>query len=431
MGREIADELDERFHFDGSSNADSNSQYTDDSETEQQQELAREHYVTVDRSKLRDQLAMPDLSGPKYTGQRVSRRDLASASSEDEEDFGEVEESEDDVEDASEGSVTEEDDDEDSQSDQESVRFDTGKSIREELEELSKEDSKLLATIKKDASSDAVKGKHARNQLSMTDSLLDLRIRMQKNLILSNNLPHSTLRPLFSDENEQVQELESETASACLDLASSLLQTLNVMTGQKPKKRGGDFESMWEEYLKLEKSTLAPFRDETVDKWQRKVNIAGSASLLQKKFKALNQPIPQLIQSMMSTDKGRLMNRTRVQRNEYKIIADSLVPEESRGKELFDDTEFYSQQLNELINSKITESDDPTLVGQHYARIKEMQRKLKKQREGVDRKASKGRRLRFEVHDKLRNFMAPVETATWHDEMTEELFNSISQLHAQ
>lgn len=34
-----------------------------------------------------------------------------------------------------------------------------------------------------------------------------------------------------------------------------------------------------------------------------------------------------------------------------------------------------------------------------------------KQRKAVDRRASKGRKLRYHVHEKLVNFMAPVELA--------------------
>jgi protein AATF/BFR2 len=32
---------------------------------------------------------------------------------------------------------------------------------------------------------------------------------------------------------------------------------------------------------------------------------------------------------------------------------------------------------------------------------------------------------RFNVHEKIQNFMAPAPAGTWHDEMTEELYSSL------
>lgn len=33
--------------------------------------------------------------------------------------------------------------------------------------------------------------------------------------------------------------------------------------------------------------------------------------------------------------------------------------------------------------------------------------------------------FRYNVHDKLQNFMTPIPTATWHEEQVEELFSSL------
>ena len=47
----------------------------------------------------------------------------------------------------------------------------------------------------------------------------------------------------------------------------------------------------------------------------------------------------------------------------------------------------------------------------------------KKKRKQVDRRASKGRKLRYHVQDKLVNFMAPVEQAG--HEIAAQLFGSL------
>jgi protein AATF/BFR2 len=48
--------------------------------------------------------------------------------------------------------------------------------------------------------------------------------------------------------------------------------------------------------------------------------------------------------------------------------------------------------------------------------------KRAKKKKNVDTKASKGRKIRYHVHEKLMNFMAPVPVATWHNDMVNELF---------
>jgi protein AATF/BFR2 len=43
----------------------------------------------------------------------------------------------------------------------------------------------------------------------------------------------------------------------------------------------------------------------------------------------------------------------------------------------------------------------------------------------VDTKASKGRRLRYTVQEKLQNFMAPEDRGEWGDRQRDELFSSL------
>jgi protein AATF/BFR2 len=59
-----------------------------------------------------------------------------------------------------------------------------------------------------------------------------------------------------------------------------------------------------------------------------------------------------------------------------------------------------------------------------WAELRELQRKQRKKKK-VDTKASKGRKLRYHVHEKLLNFMAPEPRGTWHESMVEELFGSL------
>ncbi|KAF9161503.1 hypothetical protein DFQ26_004496 [Actinomortierella ambigua] len=141
-------------------------------------------------------------------------------------------------------------------------------------------------------------------------------------------------------------------------------------------------------------------------------------------------------------DEERLLKRTQLKRSEYHILGKPLketdddedpsvekTPDTGRldahlsnhDEEIFDDTDFYQQLLRELIESRMVDNDDPTAMGMRWAAL----RQSKQSKKAVDTKASKGRRLRYHVHDKLQSFMAPVPAGTWHEEMTEELFSSL------
>ncbi len=70
-----------------------------------------------------------------------------------------------------------------------------------------------------------------------------------------------------------------------------------------------------------------------------------------------------------------------------------------------------------------TIADDPILLGLKRAALKQQQKS--KKRKGVDPRASKGRKLKFHVQEKIQNYMAPEPRGTWHSEMSEELFAAL------
>ncbi|KAJ3307650.1 hypothetical protein HDU76_004469 [Blyttiomyces sp. JEL0837] len=210
-------------------------------------------------------------------------------------------------------------------------------------------------------------------------------------------------------------------------------------------------------------AAFEPFRDATIEKWNAKViAAAGGVGIMQqqKKFKAINQSVLTQVKSILG-DMDRLVKRTQLVReggsDARRLGSKSYaelkpVPEESQApleghdpeeldrmqqkrrqamdshlstydEEVFDDGDFYQQLLKELIESRM-DNDDPLLMSIKWAELKQMQNRQKKKRQ-VDTKASKGRKLRYHVHEKIQNFMAPQPRGTWHDSMIDELFNSL------
>jgi ATP-dependent protease HslVU (ClpYQ) ATPase subunit len=80
---------------------------------------------------------------------------------------------------------------------------------------------------------------------------------------------------------------------------------------------------------------------------------------------------------------------------------------------VYDDTDFYQQLLKELIET--TTDTDKIHVTQYWSENQSLKRKMKK---AVERSVSKGRKVKYEVHDKLVGFMAPkndttLESSAW------------------
>ncbi|PIA15908.1 TRAUB-domain-containing protein [Coemansia reversa NRRL 1564] len=460
------------------------------------EELKRNHYVNVGKSALRSQQGIGEL-GPKYTGSRISRKDLYeeedmsednnTSSEGDESDTGSDAPEEEslsgsDVDADDDGHTTNESagsdsnaSDSDIESDEEGIDMtadeaknsaDSAKRIREEMKRLEEGEKALLSSITQTARSDVEKGQHVLNQTRMWEGSLDARIRVQKLVTAANQLPQLGMFEDLVEERfnaavlsdgpgDNATQLESTRESVC-SLLSSIIELRKTLIAQNPSvesvynsanasqdsnKRKAvtgvdhdDTSAIWKELESL-RAGFKPYRDQSLEKWGNKIQ-ASMGTLALKKFKAVNQGIVhQVNQAMASSD--RLIERTQLKRTEYKVIGKAEtkhVPEppspaqvdahlKDTDPEIFDDEDFYKQLLRELIESRMVDSNDPMGgLGVRWAAVS--QRSDTKKRK-VDTKASKGRKVRYHVLEKLQNFMPPVPAGTWHEDMVNELFSSL------
>ncbi|KAI1309502.1 hypothetical protein EDD11_004088 [Mortierella claussenii] len=491
--------------FDGGSDVDS------DEENADKESTGREHYVSVGKSQLRSKTFLMD--DPKYKGKKSSRKAALGLDSEDEdEDEDEEEEEEDEDEDEemvsnddldddedlmakfshAEGDHEDDQDDEDDQEDSDgeddeeedeeededesdededeedgygdfsaSGITETSKEMQEELQKIQQEEKDLLKSMTKSVTDDVEKGNHVKAQMSLWETLLDTRIRLQKSVSLINTFPQPDTYDEFmtNDSAEPLEESKHQLRSfidTLITVRTSLLRNLPDVKVPKSNKRQlsdllGDEEARnleddawqakaWKDIEALDDSWRS-YRNNTLEKWSNKVQIASGIPL-NKKFKAMNQGIMTQIAQTMA-DKERLLKRTQLKRSEYHILGAAPEVKEdededdktektpviskldahlsNHDEEVFDDTDFYQQLLRELIESRMVDNDDPTAMGMRWAAL----RQTKQTKKQVDTKGSKGRRLRYHVHEKLQSFMAPIPAGTWHEEMVEELFSSL------
>ena len=119
-------------------------------------------------------------------------------------------------------------------------------------------------------------------------------------------------------------------------------------------------------------------------------------------------------------DKERLIKRTQLKRSVFEICGKTDT-ENDEGKksledmkdrhlkdydeEIFDDQDFYNQLMRELIDRQTSNVLDPVELSRKSIELQNLRNKNKKK---VDTKASKGRKIKFDVHKPMVNFMAPI-----------------------
>lgn len=158
---------------------------------------------------------------------------------------------------------------------------------------------------------------------------------------------------------------------------------------------------------------MLPQYNDILNTYTRKTDLAaGGKNSQAKKFKAVNQDILAQVESV-------LVDPQRVKRKAHAPL-DVPESEATEGSEdlldelMYDDSDFYQQLLKEFIESGGGGAGQDAMVRRTHRKKKKI----------VNRKASKGRQLRYTVHPKLENFMFP-EPYPKPEMDVDELFRSL------
>ncbi|KZS94388.1 TRAUB-domain-containing protein [Sistotremastrum niveocremeum HHB9708] len=410
---------------------------------EGEQNVGREHYVEVDTSTLRKGLDI--VSDPKYEGVRVSRKDIMEDHGDESGDGAQDEEDEDEVptssdeEEPEEEIAQHEDEEADSGADNiTKVQFSTSteENGRVGPVRLSSTAENIATPTASGREPDIVKGKAISRQLTIWNSLLDARIKIQKAISLCNTLPEpSELDTHLSrtEAQDPLRRLLDETLLLSEDLFDLQERVLNSNESIElpPRKRRrldtDDSNPDWEEILteSMQDWTALevcshPHLIRTLHKWSTKVNSVAPSALLPSSRNAFRSNASTQLRGVAEVLRDdRTVAKSRVPRGEVRRIGHAEDPLDPGSVELdgfFEDGDFYQQMLRDVIDSKGGLSGGSTDINDRPKKIKKK----------VDTKASKGRKLRYDVHEKLQHFMVPVPNATgWHDEQIDELFSSL------
>ncbi|XP_010457214.1 PREDICTED: putative uncharacterized protein DDB_G0270496 isoform X2 [Camelina sativa] len=291
--------------------------------------------------------------------------------------------------------------------------------LEKEYKELRSQEQDILRNLKRDKGEDAVKGQAVKNQKALWDKTLEFRFLLQKAFNSSNRLPQEPVRSSYCSEDENVSAAYTDlvasskkTLDSLLELQEALLEKnpsvdlQQVNTSAESSKSDAEDSDEWQQIADLQKR-MSVFRNKAVDKWQRRTQVTSGAAAIKGKLHAFNQNVSEQVASYMR-DPSRMIKQMQQSRSTVAVFGtvpgESMEPNQEERQlegdpELIEDAEFYQQLLKEFI-----ETIDPASSEAAYYAMKKFQTKKRKV---VDRRASKSRKIRYNVHEKIVNFMAP------------------------
>ncbi|KAH7319682.1 apoptosis-antagonizing transcription factor [Stachybotrys elegans] len=382
----------------------------------------------VSRAKAADFMSS---SGEEDGGSSEDDEDANGALLDDSEDGSEEDDFDDGLEALADGADSDEDEEDDEDDDDEEGSEDDESEEDDEEDEESDEEDGKKSKSQKDAkpmlgalsnTADVEKGLAIRQQRKFYDGLLNLRIRLQKALIATNTFP---VAEIAVDVDAEPYEAAEEAAVKLLNTISSLKDGFgsSARAGDKRKREleiSMSSEDIWSQ-LQEEEQRFTRFREDRLEKWSRKVQAVNvTTNSAAKGFGSKTKSLTEALQDQLADPDNKLLKRTKVPRSCAPTQAARKVMEDA---DIYDDADFYQLLLKELVDQRTVDT-----AGEQNTALPSVMvtaSKEAKNRKVVDRKASKGRKMRFTVHEKLQNFMAPEDRRSWEQDQIDRFFGTL------
>lgn len=277
----------------------------------------------------------------------------------------------------------------------------------------------VLSAISDSARQDIEKGQAVRQQRKIFDGLLNLRVRLQKALVAVNTLGHVERDELTGPEAYEAAE---EAALKLWNTIDGLRTGIKSSKVGEKRKRDADLttptDTIWG-YMKDDEQKARQQRRKTLDKWSSKIGATTVPVGNKLNLNASRNSISTVLEEQL-LDPERLIKRSRVPRSCAPVQASKSIKEDA---DIYDDADFYQLLLKELVDQRTADSEAQQSAG--VATVQWAAMKEAKTTKVVDRKASRGRKMRFTVHEKLAGFMAPEDRRSWEPEAIDRFFGTL------
>eukprot|EP01017_Pseudomicrothorax_dubius_P031596 TRINITY_DN4052_c0_g1_i4.p1 TRINITY_DN4052_c0_g1~~TRINITY_DN4052_c0_g1_i4.p1 ORF type:complete len:463 (-),score=130.25 TRINITY_DN4052_c0_g1_i4:27-1337(-) len=329
--------------------------------------------------------------------------------------------------------------------------------IERSLAQIEKEDEAQQEKRAATAVDELAKAQGISHQLKLWEKLVNVSILMHKIKSFANKLPQNELFGAFVAQGEEDLGEELKYAQVITLEVIQLLQTLRCLSQEGQEEEHVDFLAGLAEELRARGCTKEEFvsgldidanavwaplerRHQTMKRtaeaaiktWAQKVNIMSGLNTKGPRLQSLVlTPVEQTYQVLANAD--RVLQKTRIKRNPYRVLGKGLETLDNPvDAEIYDDADFNLELIKEVMTDdpRLGEeqpTEDGLLLQSTRKYLIEKSLKGAKESKEVDRRASKQRKLRYEVHQKLQNFMTPIDNideVAGRDELIQSIFRS-------
>ena len=400
----------------------------------------------------------------KYKGKNISYNDLQNSDSEEdneeedskeeeeennEEEEENMEENEDDDNYNEKENIEKEEDDNNMKpnilNDDDNKEKESEESVDEEKEmtlqeKMEKQDEQYLKTLSKVTKDEIRKAKNIINQKELYETFVGIRIALQNLLSDINSLPtsknFSKFLELSSKETQDLyQKLKLNVNSTFYDTIifhKEFLKKQNypkseqfnpVLEFEKLLKKKEDFNEMDEQLNKIH-NNLFKIDQKIMNIWYRKtvVNQFQTNNKIIKKL-SNNDNFCEHVLSSVENNMNTLLKKTQkynnANDNNIQLLGRKRLSAEEYeyDKEIFNDNDFYNFLLKEFLlnnekeideNNYVEKRDENGLVeGRYDLTMRYILNRNTKIKKNVDTKATKNRKIRYDKHEEIINFMVP------------------------
>ena len=284
---------------------------------------------------------------------------------------------------------------------------------RERMKALQTSDAtSVTAALSSAAHDEAKKGLAVKQQRECFDRLLDTRIKMQKALtnisqVEASNAQDDPAQVAISEAEEAVMSLLNTIDKIKCELSNASLRTPPDSSNKRKRPLLADedttLNTLWS-HIQSQDASAEPQRRSVLDHWFSRTRVTSAANARSNQGPNSEANLTAVIDSYIATENSK----TDATQNG---AITSLQ---------YNDDAFYQSLLRDLIASRaqsVSSELQPVLPTKLH--------ESGSSRKSVDTRASKGRKIRYTVHEKLQNFMAPEDRTTWTNSARREFFGSL------
>ena len=315
--------------------------------------------------------------------------------------------------------------------------------LEKEYSKLMRSTEREMAVMRQPSTADIAareeNAKDLKRQIEMWGALVELRIHLEGALSVGHRLPTGIVAGLFDKADSRIVTQSGAAGGDVRKLLGALMALQEKMIHQEcpslstdPSEEVNTVPSLEDKTWELADARLQAVLDwalNVADEWKEHTRLDSRRS-----FKMLDQSLRLQMQAVSDAEPEKLRKRCTPAPGKHAVFGKSLkasvegedvdtagvAPEgvDVRLENIFDDRDFYVQLLREVLSGSaggalsVQSAEEREL----YAEVQGRRAAKRKAKAEVERRASKGRKIRYRPIEKLQNFMTGRPRGTFNSQ---------------